>query len=86
VFLRCVRTQCATLEGGDRSLFEKLTNELHWEALPGKAAEKTTPVRRAIHGSGVQTDAAPSPTPPLTRGDSIRAMLRLGGASDGENR
>jgi hypothetical protein len=67
VFLRCVRTECATLEGGDRSLFEKLTNELHWDALPGKAVEKTTAVRRALHGSGVRTDAASSSTPSLTR-------------------
>jgi hypothetical protein len=50
VFFRCVRTECATLEGGDRALFEKLSKELHWEALPGTGAEKTAtgPASRRI--------------------------------------
>ena len=47
VFLRCVGTDCATLEGGDRSLFEKLNNELHWDALPAKGVRKSTVRRRA---------------------------------------
>jgi hypothetical protein len=56
VFLRCVHTECATLEGGDRSLFEKFANELHWEAPPAKALEKTTAARRAIRDSGGAAD------------------------------
>jgi len=53
VFFRCVRTECATLEGGDRSLFEKLGKELHWEALPGKQVEKTTADQPASRDIGV---------------------------------
>jgi len=47
VFLRCVGTDCATLEGGDRSLFEKFNSELHWDALPAKGVRKSTARRRA---------------------------------------
>jgi hypothetical protein len=42
VFLRCVGTECATLEGGDRALFEALSKQLHWDVLPAKDVEKTT--------------------------------------------
>jgi hypothetical protein len=42
VFLRCVATNCATLEGGDHSLFEKLSKELHWEAPSGKGENTAT--------------------------------------------
>jgi hypothetical protein len=61
VFFRCVRTECATLEGGDRSLFEKLSKELHWEALPGKGTEKTTTDKPANRGIGApQQSSAPA--------------------------
>ena len=36
------RTECATLEGGDRALFEALSKELHWDVLSAKDVEKTT--------------------------------------------
>jgi hypothetical protein len=38
-FLRCVGRECVTLEGGDRGLFNKLSQELGWE-LPTTQAEK----------------------------------------------
>jgi hypothetical protein len=61
VFFRCVRTECATLEGGDRSLFEKLSKELHWEALPGRGTEKTTADKPASRGIGApQQSSAPA--------------------------
>ncbi len=61
VFFRCVRTECATLEGGDRSLFEKLSKELHWEALPGKDTEKTTADKPAHRGiAAPQQSSAPA--------------------------
>jgi hypothetical protein len=61
VFFRCVRTECATLEGGDRSLFEKLSKELHWDALPGKGTEKTTADKPANRGIGApQQPSAPA--------------------------
>jgi hypothetical protein len=61
VFFRCVRTECATLEGGDRSLFEKLSEELHWEALPGRGTEKTTADKPANRGIGApQQSSAPA--------------------------
>jgi hypothetical protein len=58
VFLRCVRTECATLEGGDRALFEKLSKELHWEALPGTEAEKTATGQPASRGIGAPRSSA----------------------------
>jgi hypothetical protein len=58
VFFRCVRTACATLEGGDRSLFEKLSKELHWEALPGTEAEKTASAPPASRVKGAPQSSA----------------------------
>lgn len=34
VFLKCLGTECITLEGGDRSLFLKLNKELDWGQVP----------------------------------------------------
>ena len=34
VFLRCVGTDCVTLEGGDRELFAEVNKQLNWSALP----------------------------------------------------
>jgi hypothetical protein len=34
VFLRCIETECVTLEGGDRALFLKLNKELQWSPVP----------------------------------------------------
>jgi len=36
VFLRCVRRECVTLEGGDRALYLQWIKKLGWEALPGE--------------------------------------------------
>jgi hypothetical protein len=62
VFFRCVRTECATLEGGDRALFEKLSKELHWEALPGTGTDKTASGQPASRRIGAtQSSALVSP-------------------------
>jgi hypothetical protein len=37
-FFRCVARECVTLEGANRSLFDKLTKELNWEVLTETAA------------------------------------------------
>ena len=58
VFFRCVRTECATLEGGDRALFEKLSKELHWEAFPGTGAEKTATGKPASRRIGATQSSA----------------------------
>jgi|SRR5579859_110100 len=34
VFLRCFENDCVTLEGGDRALFLRLNQELHWPPVP----------------------------------------------------
>jgi hypothetical protein len=34
VFLRCMETECVTLEGGDRALFLRLNKELNWPPVP----------------------------------------------------
>jgi hypothetical protein len=57
VFLRCVATNCATLEGGDHSLFEKLSKELHWEAPSGKGVEKTAIDQMTIREIGARSQA-----------------------------
>jgi hypothetical protein len=43
VFLRCVETECVTLEGGDRALFVRLNKELNWAPVPEqpKVSEKS---------------------------------------------
>jgi hypothetical protein len=43
VFFRCVERECATLEGGDRALFDKLNKEMDWTVLPQTAKEPTMP-------------------------------------------
>jgi hypothetical protein len=58
VSLRCVATNCATLEGGDHSLFEKLSKELHWEAPSGKGAETTGTDQRTIREIGALPQAS----------------------------
>jgi hypothetical protein len=58
VFFRCVATNCATLEGGDHSLFEKLSKELHWEAPSAKGVEKTATDPRTIRDIGALTQAS----------------------------
>jgi hypothetical protein len=58
VFFRCVATNCATLEGGDHSLFEKLSKELHWEAPSGKGVEKTATGQRTIREIGAPSQVS----------------------------
>ena len=43
VFLRCMETECVTLEGGDRALFLRLNKELQWSPAPDepKVLEKS---------------------------------------------
>ena len=43
VFFRCVERECATREGGDRTLFDKLNKEMDWTVLPQTAKEPATP-------------------------------------------
>jgi hypothetical protein len=59
VFFRCVQTECATLEGGERSLFEKLSKELRWEAPPGRETVKTTAEQHSSLGIGASGRSAP---------------------------
>jgi hypothetical protein len=49
-FFRCVARECVTLEGADRSLFDKLAKELNWAAATQTAA---APV---AHGAGSPAD------------------------------
>lgn len=48
VFLRCIETECVTLEGGSRALFVELNKQLKWGPIPdapkllGKEARETT--------------------------------------------
>jgi hypothetical protein len=39
VFFRCMERECATLEGGDRALFDKLNKAMDWTVLPQTAKE-----------------------------------------------
>jgi hypothetical protein len=39
VFLRCLETECITLEGGDRALFIKLNKQLEWGPIPEQPKE-----------------------------------------------
>jgi hypothetical protein len=43
VFFRCVERECATLEGGDRTLFDKLNKEMDWTVAPQTAKGPVTP-------------------------------------------
>jgi hypothetical protein len=47
VFFRCVATSCVSLEGGDRSLFEKLDKQLNWNIGPARNVAKSTAGLRA---------------------------------------
>jgi len=59
VFLKCVQMSCVSLEGADRTLFDKLNSGLHWDtAAPSKATDQTTVQRRV--GSGTNRSAAAS--------------------------
>ncbi|GAC1619102.1 MAG: hypothetical protein NVS9B13_07980 [Candidatus Acidiferrum sp.] len=49
VFLRCAVAECVTLEGGDRSLFLKLNNELGWGAVPEQPKEIHVPGVNVTH-------------------------------------
>jgi hypothetical protein len=46
VFLRCVNTECLTLEGGPRSLFVQMNSELGWAAVP---EAPQTPEAHPVH-------------------------------------
>src|SRR4029077_6885450 len=74
VFFRCVRTECATLEGGDRSLFEKLSKELHWQALYEKGTEKTTADKPANRGIGAPQQSS-APASSAIRSDYVAGEL-----------
>lgn len=43
VFLRCLETECVTLEGGDRALFIKLNKRLEWGPIPEQPKEILAP-------------------------------------------
>jgi hypothetical protein len=43
VFLRCVEADCLILEGGTRSVFDRLTMELNWPAGPAAPAKMSDP-------------------------------------------
>jgi hypothetical protein len=42
-FFRCVARECITLEGADRTVFDKLTKELNWEPLTVTALARLSP-------------------------------------------
>jgi hypothetical protein len=47
VFFKCLQMSCVSLEGADRSLFDKLNSGLHWDtAAPEKVTDRTTVQRR----------------------------------------
>jgi hypothetical protein len=59
VFFKCLQMSCVSLEGSDRSLFDKLNSGLHWDtAAPDKATDRTTVQRRRESGIAVASDAA----------------------------
>jgi hypothetical protein len=43
VFLRCVVRECVTLEGADRTVFNKLNKELDWDAVPEPTKQAAEP-------------------------------------------
>ncbi len=43
VFLRCIDTDCLVLEGGTRTLFDRLTKEIGWPAGPAMPARPNDP-------------------------------------------
>jgi hypothetical protein len=47
VFLRCVARECVTLEGGDRTAFNKLNKELNWELPPEAVKQARSTVKTA---------------------------------------
>ncbi len=61
VFLRCVATACATLEGGEVPLFDKLTKELQWSAPTAKQVPKAS-----ASESSARPDTTPDQSPVLT--------------------
>jgi hypothetical protein len=47
VFFKCFQKSCASLEGADRALFDKLNSGLHWDAAePAIVTDQTTVQRR----------------------------------------
>lgn len=50
VFLRCLGSECLTLEGGDRSLFAQLNKQLNWGTIPEDLRQPVdAPVHTARH-------------------------------------
>jgi hypothetical protein len=58
VFFRCVGTSCVSLEGGDRSLFEKLDKQLNWSPAPAKDSSNGTALLR-LPATPVKPNAGP---------------------------
>jgi hypothetical protein len=49
VFLKCLQMSCVSLEGADRSLFDKLNSGLHWDTAPSdKVTDRTTVQRHSV--------------------------------------
>lgn len=46
VFLRCVARECVTLEGADRTVFDKLSKELDWDLVPEPAKQASKDAER----------------------------------------
>jgi hypothetical protein len=68
-----VRTECATLEGGDRALFETLSKELHWEASARTGAEKTATGKPASRR--IAATQSPALVPSVIRQYSIAGEI-----------
>jgi hypothetical protein len=50
IFLRCLGTDCLVLEGGNRTMFDRLSRELRWPAGPAAPVNpERAPVRTAWH-------------------------------------
>lgn len=67
IFLRCVDSDCFVLEGGNRAMFDRLTNEMGWPAgpaVPVKASDPHVNVTWFPMDPGLVAGAS-RPTPPM---------------------
>jgi hypothetical protein len=67
VFLRCMDSDCFVLEGGNRSMFDRLALEMGWPtgpAVPAKASDQHVDVTAFPVFPGLIADAG-RPMPPM---------------------
>ena len=57
VFFKCLQMSCVSLEGADRTLFDKLNGGLHWDTAPSDKTTDRTTVQRKRNPSPTEVSA-----------------------------